>query len=121
VAENLLQAHPELDGIFAANDEMALGALEAVAAAGGLDRIRIIGFDAIPDAISNIRAGRLVGSVAQFPSEMGRLGVRHAVELLQDGVPPPSEILTRVEIISSSNVDEFAPDISETGRPVEEP
>ncbi len=112
VAENLLQSHPQLTGIFAANDEMALGALEAVAAAGRLDRIRIIGFDAIPDAVINIRSGRLLGSVAQFPGEMGRLGVRHAVALLRDGTAPPPEILTRVEMIDVGNVDLFAPEDS---------
>jgi ribose transport system permease protein len=108
VAENLLQAHPDLDAIFAANDEMALGALEAVAAARRLERVRIVGFDAIPDAVANIRSGRLLGSVAQFPSEMGRLGVRHAVALLREGTAPPREILTRVEMIDRDNVDAFA-------------
>jgi ribose transport system permease protein len=108
VAENLLQAHPDLAAIFAANDEMALGAMEAVAAAGRLDRIDIVGFDAIPDALANIRSGRLLGSVAQFPDEMGRLGVRHAVEWLRDGRAPESEILTRVEMIDSENIDAFA-------------
>ena len=108
VAENLLQAHPNLAAIFAANDEMALGAMEAVAAAGRLDRIDIVGFDAIPDALANIRSGRLLGSVAQFPDEMGRLGVRHAVELLRTGRAPESEILTRVEMIDSENIDTFA-------------
>lgn len=107
VAENLLQAHPELDAIFAANDEMALGALEAVAAARRLGQVQVVGFDAIPDALANIRAGRLLGSVAQFPGEMGRLGVRHAVELVRDGEPPAAEILTRVEMIDLGNVDRF--------------
>ncbi len=50
VAENLLQGHPDLDAVFAANDEMALGALEAIAAAGRLKEVQVIGFDAIPDA-----------------------------------------------------------------------
>ena len=109
VAENLLQAHPQLVGIFAANDEMALGALEAVAAAGRLDSMRIIGFDAVPDAITNIRSGRLLGSVAQFPGEMGRLGVRYAVELLREGTHPPPDVLTRVEMIDRDNVAVFAP------------
>ncbi len=108
VAENLLQAHPDLDAVFAANDEMALGALEAFAAAGRLDRIEIVGFDAIPDALANIRSGRLLGSVAQFPGEMGRLGVRHAVELLRDGQPPQVEILTRVELIDLENLEAFS-------------
>jgi ribose transport system substrate-binding protein len=108
VAENLLQAHPELDAIFAANDEMALGALEAVAAAKRSERVSVIGFDAIPDAVANIRAGRLLGSVAQFPGEMGRLGVLHAVALLRQGEAPPGEILTRVEMIDRENIDTFA-------------
>ncbi len=108
VAENLLQAHPDIVAIFAANDEMALGALEAVHAAGKLNDISLIGFDAIPDALTNIRSGRLFGSVAQFPSEMGRLGVLHAVALLRDGVEPPAEILTKVEMIDRANVENFA-------------
>ena len=107
VAENLLQAHPEIDAIFAANDEMALGALEAADAAQRLDDVSIIGFDAIPDALDNIRSGRLLGSVAQFPSEMGRLGVHHAAALLRDRVPPPEEVLTKVEIIDLDNLEAF--------------
>jgi ribose transport system substrate-binding protein len=108
VAENLLQAHPELDAVFAANDEMALGAVEAIAAAGRLDDIDVIGFDAIPDALDNIRSGRLAGTVAQFPGEMGRLGVRHAVALVRDGVVPPIEVLTRVELIDRDTIGQFA-------------
>jgi ABC-type sugar transport system substrate-binding protein len=107
VAENLLQAQKDLDAIFAANDEMALGALEAVDAAGLLDRISVVGFDAIPDALANIRSGRLLGSVAQFPGEMGRLGVFHAATLLQAGEAPPEEVLTKVEMIDLDNIDAF--------------
>ena len=109
VAENLLQAHPDLDAVFAANDEMALGAIEAIDAAGRISEIVVIGFDAIPDALVNIRSGRMLGSVAQFPSEMGRLGVKHAVELVRLGQAPPGEVLTRVELIDANNVDAFAP------------
>ncbi len=108
VAENLLQAHPDLDAIFAANDEMALGALEAADAAHRLDHVQVIGFDAIPDALANIRSGRMLGSVAQFPSEMGRLGVLHAVALIRDSQMPPLEVLTRVELIDRDSVEAFA-------------
>jgi ribose transport system substrate-binding protein len=107
VAENLLQAHPEIDAIFAANDEMALGALEAADAAQRLATVAIIGFDAIPDALDNIRTGRLLGSVAQFPGEMGRLGVLHASRLLKDGAVPPAEILTKVELIDLEKLEAF--------------
>jgi ribose transport system substrate-binding protein len=75
VAENLLQAHPELDAIFAANDEMALGALEAVAAARRLDRVRVVGFDAIPDALRHVGARSVL-----VPGGDGRRGA-HAVAL----------------------------------------
>lgn len=107
VAENILQAHPDLDAIFAANDEMALGALEAIAAAQRLDEISVIGFDAIPDALENIRLGRMAGSVAQFSGEMGRLGVVHAVAFLREGRRPPPKVLTKVELIDLANLQEF--------------
>jgi len=107
VAENILQAHPDLDAMFAANDEMALGALEAIAAAQRLDEVSVIGFDAIPGALENIRSGRLLGSVAQFPSEMGRLGVAHAVAFLREGRRPPAEVLTKVELIDLANLEAF--------------
>jgi len=86
-----------------------LGAIEAIDAAGRISEIVVIGFDAIPDALVNIRSGRMLGSVAQFPSEMGRLGVKHAVELVRLGQAPPDEVLTRVELIDANNVDAFAP------------
>ena len=121
VAENLLQAHPELDAIFAANDEMALGALEAADAAHRLQELKVIGFDAIPDALANIRLGRMSGSVAQFSSEMGRLGVVHAVALLRDGVQPPEEVLTRVELIDLATIDAFEGVASGGAEPVEKP
>ena len=58
---------------------------------------------------SRSRSGRLLGTVAQLPSEMGRLGVKHAVELVRRGTMPPDEVLTRVELIDRGNVDNFAP------------
>ncbi len=108
VAQNMLQSHPKLRAFFAANDQMALGALEAVDAAQRLGSVHVVGFDASADAVKNIRSGRMLGSVAQYPSEMGRLGVLHAVNLLRGGRPPPRIIHTRVEMIDASNVARFA-------------
>ncbi len=107
VSQNILQAHPKLRAIFAANDEMALGALEAVAAAGRSEAIRVVGFDASPDALANIRSGRMAGSVAQFPSEMGRMGVLTAVSLIRNGKKPALVVHTKVELIQRSNVESF--------------
>jgi ribose/xylose/arabinose/galactoside ABC-type transport system permease subunit/ABC-type sugar transport system substrate-binding protein len=104
VAQNILQAQPRLDALFGANDQMALGALEAVDAARRLARVRVVGFDASADAIKNIRAGRMLGSVAQFPDEMGRLGVLHAVQLVRTGRPLPGVIHTKVEMVDAATL-----------------
>ncbi len=81
VFQNMLQAHPEIDALFACNDMMALGAMEAIAAAGRTGKIRVIGFDAVDDARKAIDAGTMVASVAQFPGDMGRQAVESAAKL----------------------------------------
>jgi ribose transport system substrate-binding protein len=81
VFENILQAQPEIDGVFAHNDEMILGAIEAAQAAGR-EGITFVGFDAVDDAVAAVEAGQLAATVAQQPSEMGRLGVEFAVKYL---------------------------------------
>ena len=83
----MLQAHPEIDALFACSDMMALGAVEAIAAAGRTGKIRVIGFDAVDDARKAIAAGTMVASVAQFPSEMGRLAVESALKLIRGEKP----------------------------------
>ncbi len=83
VFQNMLQAHPEIDSVFACNDMMALGAVEAIAAAGRTGKIRVIGFDAVDDARTAIAAGTMDASIAQFPSEMGRIAVETAVKLVR--------------------------------------
>jgi ribose transport system substrate-binding protein len=103
VTQNLLQAHRDLNAIFAGNDLMALGALEAVAAAGRTDQVRIIGFDAIDEARKEIAEGRMEASVAQNPAEMGRLAVRHALEAIGGTTLPPF-IPVNIELITRENV-----------------
>lgn len=83
VMENLLQAHPDVDAVFAHNDEMALGALEAIKAAGKIDDIIVVGFDATPDALESVKRGELAATIAQQPYLMGSLAVEKAVEYLQ--------------------------------------
>ena len=98
VFQNMLQAHPEMDAVFACNDMMALGAVEAIAAAGKAGKIRVLGFDAVGDARKAIDAGTMIGSVAQFPSEMGRLAVASAVQVLS-GQQPPADQTVRIELV----------------------
>ncbi|OUM94074.1 MAG: D-ribose ABC transporter substrate-binding protein [Firmicutes bacterium ZCTH02-B6] len=99
VMENILQAQPEIDFVFAHNDEMALGALVAIEAAGRADKIQIIGFDATDDAVRAVREGRMLATVAQQPRLMGALGVETAVKVLRgetvDGfIPVPLSLVT---------------------------
>lgn len=106
VAQDILQANPELDAIFAQNDEMALGAVEAADALGSLEDLVIVGFDATDDALAAVQDGRMDGTVAQQPSEIGRIGIETAVSLAQ-GEEIDDEIPVEVELVTADNVDEF--------------
>ena len=78
VMENILQANPEIDAVFAHNDNMALGAMEAVSAAGRSDEMIIVGFDAIDDAVEAVEEGELAATIAQKPYLMGEMAVETA-------------------------------------------
>ncbi|MDM7320760.1 MAG: substrate-binding domain-containing protein [Fervidobacterium sp.] len=83
VMENILQAYPDIDAVFAQNDEMALGAIEAIRAAKKLGKIIVVGFDAIPDALEAVKKGEMAATVAQQPYLMGQLAVQKAYEYLK--------------------------------------
>jgi ribose transport system substrate-binding protein len=83
VTQNILQAHPGITALFACNDVMALGAVEAIAAAGKSAAISVVGFDAQDDARKAIAVKRMAATIAQNPREMGRLAVLTAHRLLQ--------------------------------------
>jgi len=102
VMQNMLQAHAEIQAVFACNDLMALGAMEAVAAAGRTGNIKIIGFDAVEEARSEIEKGNLEASVAQHPSEMGRLAVENALKVI-GGESIPPYIPVKIELITKTN------------------
>ena len=88
-AEDILQAHPDLDGIFGVNDDSALGALAAVEKAGRLGRVTIVGFDAVPEARQAIAAGRVYADVVQQPRTIGRETIR-AIAAYMAGQSVPS-------------------------------
>ncbi len=81
VFENILQAQPDIAGVFAHNDEMILGAIQAAEAAGRTG-IVFVGFDAIDDAVKAVEEGKLAATVAQQPALMGQLAVEIAVKYL---------------------------------------
>lgn len=82
VMENILQAQPEIDAVFAHNDEMALGAIEAIKAAK--KDIIVVGFDATDDAKAAVEKGEMAATVEQLPKKIGALGVETAVKILNN-------------------------------------
>lgn len=91
----------KVDGVFAANDEMALGAIDALKAAGVslAEWPAIVGFDATADAVAEVRAGRLCGTIAQDPFRIGREAVDVANELLHGTAPSRSQRTVDVHLI----------------------
>jgi ribose transport system substrate-binding protein len=99
VFQNMLQANAAIDTVFACNDMMALGAIEAIRAAGRTGKVRVLGFDAVQDARRAIEAGTMAATVAQFPDEMGRVAVESAVKAVK-GESVPAESGVRIELVT---------------------
>lgn len=102
VMENILTAHPDLRGVFATNDQMALGAVQAVEARGLRGKVLVVGFDATAEAVQAIQEGRMSASVAQRPFEMGRKSVEAALALLEGRSVEP-RIDTGTELVTEAN------------------
>ena len=106
VTTNLLQAHPDVTGIFAENDEMALGAIQALGARAGTD-VMVVGFDGTADGLTAISAGTLYATVAQQPAELGKLAVELAVKAI-DGEDVEATVPVDVIAVTKTNVGDFS-------------
>jgi ribose transport system substrate-binding protein len=102
VMQNILTANPDIAGVFCQNDEMALGAVQAIKARSLSDKVAIVGIDGSPDAITAIKAGEMYATVAQQPDIMGQLGVASAVEIL-NGQTPPKQIDVPLKTVTKAN------------------
>ncbi|MEX0929211.1 MAG: sugar ABC transporter substrate-binding protein [Balneolales bacterium] len=100
VFENILQSYADVQAVFAANDLMALGAVEALSSnRRGGGEIIVVGFDAHSEALEAIRKGAMAATVAQHPYDMGRIALENAAKLL-NGEEVPAEIPVRIELIT---------------------
>ena len=106
VTTNLLQAHPNIKAIFAENDEMALGAIEALGSKAGKD-VKVIGFDGAEDALKAIKDGRMYASIAQQPVKMAEQAVIEASKLLK-GETATKKMQVEVVAATKENVDKFS-------------
>ena len=100
VMENILQAQKKIDAVFAQNDEMALGAVQAIEGAKRQQAMFVVGFDAIADALKAVNEGRIAATIAQQPKVMGRLAVEAAASRLKGGkvakfTPVPLRLVTK--------------------------
>ncbi len=98
VFQNILQANPGVTGLFACSDLMALGAMEAIAAAGKTGKILVVGFDAQPEARAAVKKGTMGATVAQFPTRMGATAVEYAVKILR-GEKVPAFTPVAIELV----------------------
>ncbi len=104
VMENLMQRFPAVDAVMAANDDMAVGVVEALKAAGRADQTKVVGIDVIPDAAALIKAGDMYASADYSGHDQGYIAVTAAAKHLR-GEPVPEEIILPVTIVTRENVD----------------
>ncbi|MFE2580670.1 substrate-binding domain-containing protein [Streptomyces sp. NPDC059378] len=105
VMSNLLQAHPDVQGVIAANDEMALGAIKALGSKAGTS-VQVLGFDGTPDGLNAVKNGTLYASVAQQPSQLGRIAVDNALKAVQDQKVQDA-VKVPVKVVTQQNVAGF--------------
>ncbi|HEY0119749.1 MAG TPA: substrate-binding domain-containing protein [Cellulomonas sp.] len=105
VATNLLQANPDVVGIFAENDEMALGAIQALGARAG-SAVKVVGFDGTEDGLGAVVSGTMVATIAQQPAELGRRAVEVMAKVLA-GETVDADVPVAVQTVTSENVADF--------------
>ncbi|NEA61463.1 substrate-binding domain-containing protein [Streptomyces sp. SID12488] len=105
VMTNLLQANAGISGVFAENDEMALGAIKALGSKAGTS-VQVIGFDGTPDGLKAVADGSLYASVAQQPKELGRIAVENALRVAE-GKGVEKAVMVPVKVVTKENVAAF--------------
>ena len=106
VMENILTGNPNLKAVFASNDNMGLGAIEALKSADMLDQVFVVGFDANPDAATSVLADEMSATIAQNPYNMGALGVESVLTLMRGGTLA-AVIDTGTVVVDKSNAADF--------------
>ncbi|MER6075519.1 substrate-binding domain-containing protein [Streptomyces sp. NPDC001817] len=106
VMSNLLQAHPDVQGVIAANDEMALGAIKALGSKAGKS-VQVVGFDGTPDGLTAVKNGTLYASVAQQPTQLGRIAVDNALKAVHGRKVEPT-VKVPVKVVTKDNVAGFS-------------
>lgn len=107
VLETLLQAHPDIDAVFCGNDAMAMGAYQALLAAGKAGRVKVFGFDGADDVVRAIAEGKITATVMQFPKVMARTAAENADRYIKGERSFPQRTPVAVELVTRDNVHRF--------------
>jgi len=104
VAEDMLTAHPDLTGLFASNESSTVGAVRAIRQRRAAGKVTLVGFDATPDLVANVKEGAIDSLVLQNPFKMGYEGVKTIVDKLA-GKTPEKRIDTGVKLLTKENME----------------
>jgi ribose transport system substrate-binding protein len=107
VMESILQAHPEIDAVFCGNDAMAMGAYQALDAAGRSEHVKVFGFDGADDVVRLIADGKIAATGMQFPKTMARTAAEFADQWLQGKRDLPQKVPVAVELVTPDNVHNY--------------
>jgi ribose transport system substrate-binding protein len=107
VMESILQVHPDLDAVFCGNDAMAMGAYQALVAAGKDVDVKVFGFDGADDVVRLIAEGKIAATGMQFPKTMARTAAEFADQWIRGQRAFQQKIPVAVELVSGDNVDRY--------------
>lgn len=108
VMETILQAHPDINAVFCGNDAMAMGAYQAITAAGKADQVKVFGFDGADDVVRLIAERKIAATGMQFPKTMARTAVDFADEWLKGKRDFQQKVPVAVELVTAANVGNYS-------------
>jgi ribose transport system substrate-binding protein len=103
VLETIMQANPDIEAVFCGNDAMALGAFQALQAAGKAEKVKIFGFDGASEVVEKIKERKIVATGMQYPKVMAEYAARYADEYFKGRKIFPQRVPVEVEMITVAN------------------
>ncbi|GEO04397.1 D-ribose ABC transporter substrate-binding protein [Adhaeribacter aerolatus] len=107
VLESILQANPDITAVFCGNDAMAMGAYQALVAAGLANKVKVFGFDGAQDVVGSIKEGKIVATGMQYPKVMAQTAATFADEYFKGKRDFPKKMPVAVEMVNQQNVSDY--------------
>lgn len=107
VMESILQVHPDINGVFCGNDGMAMGAYQALVAAGKAEEVMVFGFDGAVDVINSIHEKKILATGMQFPKLMAKTAATYADAYFKGKRDFAQKVPVTVEMVNQENVLEY--------------